>query len=359
MRLNPGDDLAAVLGGLAEGTEVELGAGEFRLAAGFTLTRKLWIRGQGPERTRVLARRAPHGHVLALDLTGPPFELDGLTLGYYDDDGEAPGVYLFQSDVLVVRRGFVWLRDCRLAGSAVEHAKTGKVYGGAGLRVGGGADVVATACTFEAHGGQGVAVVGPAHLALDTCRIAGNRGFGLAATGDADVRVQATIVADNGHGGLVLEAGAGGTMSDSVIENNRGPGLLLDTAAACQVLACSLGGNAGPGVEVRQGRPTLSGNAIVRSRLAGCLVAAGAGVEATENRIEDTDGDGIQVGQGATVHLVRNAVYRSRAAGVSIGAGVRGLVQETLSSGNGGPALVVAAAPALELVANHADVLWV
>lgn len=315
--LQPGENLQAALDALAPAAVLRLAAGEHRLEAPLCLRRGVRLVGAGAAHTRITRLRAPHSHLVeAHPPSGEALWLEDLALAWADGCEDRPGVYLFQSDVLVVAGGQVALRACRLAGSEAEHGRSNDMYGGSGLRVAGDGTVRADGCEIVTHGGHGVTAGDRAVLALANCWVAGNRGSGLLAEDEAAVEARATAFVENERGGVAAFDQATLTLVEATIQANRRGGVRLHATGAARLEGCTLEANGGPGVEVKGGSLTITGGVIRRNGGDGLAIAEPGHVAAADLMIEENRGFGVTAGTGATVELTRVAILGNARGGI-------------------------------------------
>lgn len=307
--LQPGENLQAAIEALAPGAALRLAAGEYRLEDPLRLRRGVRLVGAGAAQTRITRLRTPHARLVeAHPPTGEALHLEDLALAWAD--GEArPGVYLFQSDVLVVEGGEVALRGCRLAGSASEHARSHDMYGGSGLRVGADAQVRAEGCEIVIHGGHGVKASGRAVLVLENCWVAENRGFGLLIEGGAAVEARQAAFVDNAHGGVAGFDAAAVVLSQGQVQGNRRVGVRLETTGGTALEGCMVESNGGTGVEAKGGTLAIAGGVIRGNGGDGLWIAERCQVRAIDLVIEENRGFGLAADPGATVALTRVAIF--------------------------------------------------
>jgi hypothetical protein len=315
--LRPSDDLQAALDALAPGAALQLAAGEYRLEAPLRLRRGIRLVGAGLTQTRLTRLRTPHAHIAeAHPAGGETLLLEELSIAWADDGEDRPGVYLFESDVLVVSGGQVTLRGCRLAGSAREHERSNGMYGGAGLRVKGDGEVQATDCEIVDHGGHGVVVGDRAALTLATCWVAGNRGMGLLAEGEVTVAARHTAFVANARSGIAAFGGTTLTLVEAVVQGNGRGGVRFDTTSPGRLAGCTIEENAGPGIEVATGTLAIAGGTIRRNSGDGLVVAEGCRVSAVDLVIEGNRGFGVTEGAGASLELASTTIFNNARGGI-------------------------------------------
>jgi hypothetical protein len=316
-RLRPTDDLQAALDALAPGSVLQLAVGEYRLAGPLHFRRGVRLVGAGMAQTRLTRPRMPHAHIAEAHLpVGETLLLEDLAIAWADDGEDRQGVYLFQSDVLVVSGGRVTLRGCRLAGSAREQERSNDMYGGSGLRVAGDGEVRADSCEIGDHGGHGVVVGDRATLALANCWVTGNRGMGLLAEGEATVAAGHTAFVANARSGLAAFGGTALTLVEAAFQGNGRGGVRFDTTKAGRLAGCTIEENVGPGLEVVTGTLAIAGGTIRRNSGDGLVVAVGCRVSATDLVIEGNRGFGVTEGAGACLELASTTIFNNARGGI-------------------------------------------
>lgn len=306
----PDVPLQAVLDALDPGAVVHLEPGTYRLDAPLRLQRGVRLAGAGAAATRIVRPRTPHAHVAAARVPGcEELVLEDLTLGWDDGHADAPGAYLFASDVLVVESGRVALRRCHLLGSAAEHRKANDMYGGDGLRATGEAEVRAEECEIRDHGGHGVVVRQRAKASLDACWVAGNRGMGLLAVDEAAPEVRATTFTENERGGVAAFDDAALAIQDATIQANRRFGVRLETRRRLRLDGCAIEANGGPGILIMMGEAAVAGGAIRGNADDGVRIAGGVAATARDVVIAENRGFGVALGPGAAFEMAGVAIY--------------------------------------------------
>lgn len=312
---------AAPLGG-----EVVLERGTYRLDAPLVLRRAITLRGEGPDRTRVVC--ASRECVLRLEGQGPVV-VRGIS---FEHEGE------LAADVVVVSGGAARLEGCRFSGGAADSL---------GVR------------------GHGVAVSSPGPVEVVSCSAVGNRRTGILVREDARAYVRDCHAGGNGGSGIGFHAGAGGSAEANTCERNdvhgiacagsaevsldrndclgnERAGIDLSGGAACTARANTCTGNGRDGIRVSgDARAVLVENRCASNRGAGIGFGEGAGGEGRGNRCLANQRHGISVERRASPVLEANTCEKNRAAGIGFQGSARGTARANACRENLGDGILV------------------
>lgn len=206
---------------LHRGEAVVLQAGNYKLGGRLQVQGRLRLRGQGPERTRLICDFG--GGVLTandvqqLELSGIDFVHQGSTFGYTVTLNSCQGK----------------VRNCRFSGAVRD---TQKARGGSGLRISGASRVRVEQCEAKGNQKNGIQVSenSQAEVVQNHCHHNGQGGIALIGQGRGELSGNRCL--NNPFGILLLDASEAVVQADQCQQNEVGLGLFDDSSARAEGL---------------------------------------------------------------------------------------------------------------------------
>ncbi len=277
--VRPGDDVAAILARVGDGSTVTFEPGSYELTESIVVDVSLELVGAGREATTISSSAAG----LALAFVGPgDLIVRDLALRHTGDDA---------ASVLLAIEGAVTLRRVAISGGVAGTDETGAGHG----------IVFAFEDLEDFPPRSAEQRVGA--LVMSDISVTGNQGAGVVLSGDAAPRITGATISGNASCGICYTGETAGSVTASTIEDNGGIGI--------QVVGAS--------------HPTVEGNAVRRHEV-GVLAGETSFAVVTANTLEDNQ-IGIQAGGTATVDAIDNVIGAAERVGISLAGSSTGTVR--------------------------------
>ena len=314
--LKPGDDLAAILARVADGSTIELAAGIFEFDQ--TILIDVGVNLVGAGRDETVVRSAAEG--VALAFVGPG------GLGVRDMTIEHAGDA--EASILLAIEGPVTVSGANIKGAVAGSGESG---GGHGI-----------VFAFDQLPGfpERTAEQRAGALLVEDSVITGNAAAGILITGDAAPQITGSTISANGGCGICYSGSSAGTVSASTLQANQigiqvsdtstpklddntivdsiGVGISIDGSSTAQIVGNTIDANGEIGIQIAgAAKPTIEHNTVSHHGV-GILATDTSRPALLENNVNNHD-VGIQVAGEAVVDAMNNNVWVTTVAAISYG----------------------------------------
>jgi hypothetical protein len=306
--VRPGDDIAAVLARVGDGSRVRFAAGTYDIEETIVVDVSLDLVGAGLGETTIWSS-APG---LAMAFVGPgELTLSDLSLRHAGDEA---------ASVLLAIEGGVTLNSVEIAGGAAESGDGGHgvVFAFEDL------EGFPTRTTEQRAG----------ELVVEDSIVTGNAAAGILVTGDASPRIDATTVGNNGRCGVCYSGDAGGTLRNSTIEGNGEIGVQAVGSSHPSIEANTIRGLDVGVLAGGDAAAVVAGNVLVENDIALRGVGA-ADLDVRGNRVGAAEIAGISLIESSTGTLHGNRVETEAPVGVEVAGNSSVIVDGNVIDGTG------------------------
>ena len=313
--MRPGDDVAAVLSRVGDGSTVTFAPGSYEVNETIVVDVSLELIGSGRDSTTITSTAAG----LAVAFVGPgDLLVRDLALRHTGDDA---------ASVLLAIEGAVTLQRLEISGASTSSDRTAAGHG------------IVFAFEELPNLPQRTAEQRAGVLLVEDVSVTGNEGAGVLVSGDAAPRISASTISGNGTCGVCFVDEASGSVTGTTIEGNGGIGIqivdsshptiehttlrthgiavLLSDSPVATMTANTLEGNE---VGIQAGgtaRLDAVDNVIDAAEQAGITFADSSTGSVRGNRITGTTSIGIDVSGAASPSVEGNTIEGAGRAGIS------------------------------------------